>query len=246
METAMEKNVLQEGTLVLVNRQYACGKRNQENLVFVQEQYPSIRLEKQAAKSLSNLLRFLNAEDSIVPVSGFRTHEEQKKLYEQSWMENGADFTQRYVAYPGCSEHETGLAIDLGQKKPYIDFIRPEFPYDGICQAFRRHMADYGWIQRYPQEKQHITGIGFEPWHFRYVGTPHAKIIEEHQFVLEEYINFLKNYPWKGPHFKFSNGEIYFVPWEQAVKQPWTEIKSKRTTVSGNNMDGLVVTVWNR
>ena len=91
--------------------------------------------------------------------------------------ESGLAFTHKYVAYPGCSEHQTGLAIDLGKAAGHIDFIRPAFPYDGTCGAFRRAAAAYGFIERYQKGKESLTGIAREPWHFRYVGLPHAAIM---------------------------------------------------------------------
>ena len=66
---------------------------------------------------------------------------EQTQIFEDSLKENGAEFTQKVVAKPGCSEHQTGLAIDLGQNIPPIDFIRPDFPYYGICNKFRTEPA---------------------------------------------------------------------------------------------------------
>ena len=82
------------------------------------------------------------------------------------------------MALPGCSEHQTGLAIDLGKAAGYIDFIRPAFPYDGVCGRFRRLAARYGFIERYQRGKEEVTGISAEPWHFRYVGAPHAQLME--------------------------------------------------------------------
>ncbi len=103
----------------------------------------------------------------------------------------GDAFTRQYVALPGCSEHQTGLAIDLGEDVPDLDFIRPSFPDSGACGAFRRAAARYGFLQRYCREKEALTGIAEEPWHFRYVGAPHAQLMEEHGLCLEEYVPFL-------------------------------------------------------
>ena len=93
--------------------------------------------------------------------------------------ESGRKFTETYVAVPGHSEHETGLAIDLGLKQDVIDFIRPEFPYEGICQRFRQLAPKYGFIERYPKGKEEVTGIGQEPWHFRYVITNPSTLLPE-------------------------------------------------------------------
>ena len=77
---------------------------------------------------------------------------EQQDIFKQSLKDNGRTFTQQFVALPGKSEHQTGLAIDLGLKKESIDFIRPDFPYIGICQQFREKSVPYGFIERYPRE----------------------------------------------------------------------------------------------
>ena len=102
--------------------------------------------------------------------------------------ERGIDFARKYVALPACSEHETGLAIDLALNAPDIDFICPEFPRTGICRKFRELAPYYGFIERYQKAKEPITGISEEPWHFRYVGTPHSVVIAEKGLSLEEYV----------------------------------------------------------
>lgn len=91
-------------------------------------------------------------------------------------------------ALPACSEHETGLAIDLAANAQDIDFICPEFPRSGICQKFREAAPYYGFVERYAKEKEPVTGISGEPWHFRYVGTPHSEIMARKGMCLEEYV----------------------------------------------------------
>ena len=114
------------------------------------------------------------AGQEIRPVSGWRSREEQQSIWDMALAEEGAAFTRKYVALPGCSEHQSGLAIDLGRACEPVDPICPDFPYDGVFGAFRRAAADYGFIERYQSGKEHLTGIAAEPWHFRYVGVPHA------------------------------------------------------------------------
>ena len=129
-------------------------------------------LEQCAATALNQLMAELDGWRYITAVSGWRSQEEQREIYLQSLLENGEEFTNQFVARPGHSEHQTGLAIDLGLKQPDIDFLRPYFPYKGICQTFRELSTDYGFIERYPAGQEAITGIAHEPWHFRYVGVP--------------------------------------------------------------------------
>lgn len=144
-------------------------------------------MEREAAEALMALLKEIEAGDGIVAVSGYRSEEEQKEVYAQSLRENGAEFTKKYVARPGHSEHQTGLAIDLGERREYVDYIAPEFPYTGLCGRFRENAARYGFIERYPKGKEHITGIAHEPWHFRYVGREHAEAMQREGLTLEEY-----------------------------------------------------------
>ena len=164
-----------QGDLLLVNPSFPHHPLPHPDLVTVAD--TDILLERRAAQALDSLMAAIGGWKEIVPVSGWRALEEQQAIWEDSLAENGLPFTQTYVAYPGHSEHQTGLAIDLGRRSASIDFIRPDFPYTGLCQTFRREMARYGLIQRYPAGKEEITGIGHEPWHFRYVGVPHARLM---------------------------------------------------------------------
>lgn len=150
--------------------------------------FPDILLECYAAYALRALIDRLHAFDQIVPVSGFRSQKEQQNIWDASLKEHGESYTRKYVAIPGCSEHQTGLAIDLALKKDMIDFICPDFPDKGICGQFKKLAPEYGFILRYPKGKEDITHISWEPWHFRYVGTPYAAIITKRQLVLEEYL----------------------------------------------------------
>ena len=91
-----------------------------------------------------------------------------------------------------------------------------------------------------------MTGIAHEPWHFRYVGHPHARIMAEYGLCLEEYIGLLRQYRHNGEHLWFSEKprrfEIYFVPEE--LFGPDTAPACGCYQVSGNNVDGFIVTVW--
>ena len=160
--------------------------------------------------------------------------------------DNGEAFTNQFVALPGHSEHQTGLAIDLGRNQKKIDFIRPNFPYEGICGDFRKAAPDFGFVERYPKEKETITGIAHEPWHFRYVGYPHSRIMGEHSLTLEEYVNFIKSYR-EDNRLLYSQEqntaiEMYYIP---ALKRETTIIIPEQSAyqISGNNVDGFIVTI---
>jgi D-alanyl-D-alanine dipeptidase/carboxypeptidase len=207
-----------------------------------------ILLENQTANMLSKVTTLLNCDHDISPVSGYRTLHEQQKIYTDSLQKHGNDFTHKYVALPGCSEHQTGLAIDLAENSGSIDFIRPDFPYTGVCALFREISVQYGFIERYPAGRDQITHIAHEPWHFRYVGYPHSEMIARDNLTLEEYTDYLKQFTYQGNHLRHKshsrNFEIFYVP-IQADKEAIVEIPDETPyQVSGNNADGVVVTLW--
>ena len=178
----------------------------------------------------------------IVPVSGWRSRTEQEQIWADSLRDHGEAFTRSYVALPDCSEHQSGLAIDLAKAAEEIDFIRPEFPYDGVCGAFRRSAAKYGFIERYREEKRALTGIAAEPWHFRYVGAPHAQLMETNGLCLEEYRDFLR----QGPRsVALENGrmaQVFYVPAAGAVTE--VEVPEGCCQISGDNVEGFILTWW--
>lgn len=89
--------------------------------------------------------------------------------------------TAKYVAKPGCSEHHTGLAFD-------VTVPGQSFPLTEQCKWLAAHCWEYGFVVRYTEDKEAITGINAEQWHIRYVGQPHAQIMHEKNWCLEEYI----------------------------------------------------------
>lgn len=242
----LSKEEIYSGDLILVNQQYPYHENNDVPFVPVQENNPDILLKRNAVMLLSDLMENIRGWQSITSVSGWRSMQEQQDIWDQSLEENGLEFTQTYVAVPGHSEHQTGLAIDLGLMKPDIDFIRPDFPYSGICQQFRNKAPEYGFIERYPEGKESVTGIGHEPWHFRYVGVPHALIMREQGMVLEEYIEFLKQYPYgEKPYLHRSRGcdfKVSYLKAEDKDKIKLIPDSEHSCLVSGNNMDGFIIT----
>ncbi len=238
-----------KGNLILVNPSHPIRSDMLENyIVPVSPDSLNILLEQQAAKMLSKVISFLGCRNEIVPVSGYRNMREQQQIYSNSLGGHGEAFTQKYVAIPGCSEHQTGLAIDLAGNKSEIDFIRPDFPYTGICGRFRELSVKYGFIERYPSGREHITCIAHEPWHFRYVGYPHSEIMRERSLTLEEYTDFLKQFAYEGSRLYFRRNnrefEIFFIP-VYDNRQVTIEIpEGIPYQVSGNNEDGVVITLW--
>ena len=132
-------------------------------------------------------------------LSSFREHDKQVELYtarvwrfmneEGCTEEEAQQKAAGWVAIPGTSEHELGLAADI------VDAGYAELEDDQADtpsqQWLMAHCMEYGFILRYPEDKTDITGIGNEPWHYRYVGKEAAAEMYEHGFCLEEYIDWL-------------------------------------------------------
>ena len=230
------------GPLVLVNRQHPLKTAVGNTLTAVDSRHPEILLDRQAARLLAACIQKVGGGAEIVPVSGWRSQTEQQHIWDDTLAESGADFTRKYVAYHGCSEHQTGLAIDLGKAAGHIDFIRPAFPYDGICGAFRRAAAAYGFIERYQRSKESLTGIAREPWHFRYVGAPHAQLMQQNGLCLEEYTDFLREGPRSCPLPDGRLAQVFYVPC--AGEETEIQLPDGCCQISGDNVGGFVVTAW--
>lgn len=235
---------IHDGLLILVNAEHPI--QHMERPVLAPAVPGSdILLDTRAAAMLSGLISRISAAGEIVPVSGWRSEAEQREIWDGSMRESGEEFTRKYVALPGCSEHQTGLAIDLALRADNIDFIRPEFPYDGVCGRFRALAADYGFVERYQSGKEGVTGIAAEPWHFRYVGRPHARIMCEMGLCLEEYVEYLRAYPYPERLLEV-RGEVYEAEVGFAGARDTLGLPDAPYQVSGNNVDGYIYTLWRK
>lgn len=119
--------------------------------------------------------------------SGFRSYDYQSGLYDRYVQRSGKAEADRYSARPGHSEHQTGLAFDLNS----IDMT---FADTDECAWVNEHCAEYGFIIRYPQGSESITGYMYEPWHLRYLGTENAKKVYDSGLTLEEYLGIDSKY----------------------------------------------------
>ncbi|MCB6200885.1 M15 family metallopeptidase [Extibacter muris] len=127
--------------------------------------------------------------------SSYRTSEKQRSLYEAkvaSCMEESSSRKEaekkaaEWVSPPGTSEHELGLAVDIvAESYQLLDKGQEETPEQ---KWLMEHCSEYGFILRYPNDKSDITGIGYEPWHYRYVGKKAAEEIMRQGICLEEYM----------------------------------------------------------
>lgn len=112
-------------------------------------------------------------------VSGYRSFQRQKELFTGS----------RFVAAPGASEHQSGLALDVSCPSLHMELCE-KFASTGEGRWLKRNASLYGFILRYPENKEEITGMPYEPWHIRYVTKPLASWLTITNLTLEEYHNF--------------------------------------------------------
>lgn len=127
--------------------------------------------------------------------SSYRTNEKQEQLYQNKVSEylsqgyskvEASDKAAFWVARPGTSEHQLGLAVDIvSTKNQRLDRSQENTVEQ---QWLLQNSWKYGFVLRYPTNKNSITGVGYEPWHYRYVGKEHAKKINELGVCLEEYV----------------------------------------------------------
>ncbi len=252
---AVDNTEVHAGDLILVNNQYAYTESNPSEIVSVYEYKndnyhvsgTETSLREQAITALNSMLKdFYVAKglDDIIVISGYRTNEQQQSLYDADLEETGEE-TSTKVAKPGYSEHETGYALDVSL---YQDGMI--YDYDGTedYEWINQNAAHYGYILRYAEDKTDTTGIQAEPWHYRYVGQPHATYMYENNLCLEEYMTLLKNYG-EDNHLSITNWdgeiyEVYYVPADASSDTTYVLVPSDQDyTISGNNTDGFIVTV---
>lgn len=151
-------------------------------------------MRKVAADALESLFQDAAKENlELAAVSGYRSYDRQKEIYEKNLKTRGTTHTNQYSAKPGYSEHQTGLVMDISCESENFDLQESfgETP-EGIWVAENAHL--YGYIIRYPKDKCDITGYAYEPWHLRYVGIPMATYLYQNNMTLDEYYHYKPNY----------------------------------------------------
>lgn len=192
----------------------------------------------------------------VMVVSGYRSVEDQERIYQDRVETDGAEEAAKYVAVPGYSEHHTGLAMDL---TVYLPDGTSHYLLDyAPAQWFRDHAHEYGFILRYPEDKAEITKISYESWHYRYVGAPHSVIITDKGMCLEEYVEYLRGFEYGKQYLAYTSGtvsEIDTFPADADAVIYRIGASSGETTklcvpegwsytLSGDNVDGFIITAY--
>lgn len=245
------------GDLILVNKENPY-RDTPENLVSVLEHSnKTYTVSDYNVKLNSRICEALNAwlgdfyrkygETDLLVASGYRSVETQESIYEDDISKRGQDITDKWIAVPGTSEHHTGLAVDMSIYDTE-NKTSDEFDGEGIYKNLLETCDEYGFIIRYPKDKTAVTGIDYEPWHFRYVGKGHSSYIMENGLCLEEYIELLKNYTADKPLvFKYYGTEyrvfrigLEELPYETFVPDGY------QYNISKDNCGGVIVTYFKK
>lgn len=159
------------------------------------------KMRAEAAESLENMIYEMKKcnvyDENLTVTSGYRSFEYQKYLFDR-YIRNRTDAGMSYedaynevcktTAKAGHSEHQSGLCVDFHNKK----YANKSFADTPQYKWIEKNAHRFGFIVRYPQGKENITGISFEPWHLRYVGVESATAMYEKSLCLEEYVAALK------------------------------------------------------
>lgn len=147
------------------------------------------QFDSRAVVSLQNFIGAARAEGlSACLSSAYRPYTEQQYLFNTKTAQLGGDTeaAAKIVLPPGASEHQLGLGADITDR--YYETKATDLENTALHQWMVQHCAEYGFILRYPADKTEITGVMYEPWHFRYVGEEAAAYIMEHGICLEEFV----------------------------------------------------------
>lgn len=188
----LEYNILGDTVdyLMLVNRNNLLDKTYiPTDLVDCNSKYKEKIMVKKIVYKKFNELRYeaLKLGYNIDIMSGYRDYEYQNKIYNRLILEKGFNYAFRYIAPPGGSEHQTGLAIDICVYRDNNCYIEHEIDDFSEIKWLHNNAHKYGFILRYPSEKENITGYNYEAWHFRYVGMM-ADYLHSNKLTLEEYL----------------------------------------------------------
>jgi D-alanyl-D-alanine carboxypeptidase len=196
-EPATEMDLEPSSITVLVNKEYALPKTYKPKELVIPDVFFNMTyydertlMRPEAAKALEKLFTAAKYDGHIFgAVSGYRSYDRQFQIFTTNIATKGKEYTLKYSAVPGTSEHQTGLTMDVSCKsiKYNLSSALADIP-EGIWLGENAHR--FGFIIRYPKGKEDITGYAYEPWHLRYVGRGLATYLYENELTLEEYYNY--------------------------------------------------------
>ncbi|MGL5978645.1 MAG: M15 family metallopeptidase [Erysipelotrichaceae bacterium] len=193
-QTVLEIKVSEEGPPIVVTPNIEQPSTSQgvqptfiNGILLVNKRYaiPASYISPQKDEAYAALQQMLAAASqsghSMPILSGHRSYSYQQSLFQRYVNSHGLAAAETFSARAGHSEHQTGLAYD-------ITVLSSDFANTATYGWLQENAASFGFVERYPSGKTHITGYIFEPWHYRYVGVSHALAIKASGLTLEEYL----------------------------------------------------------
>lgn len=184
------------GKFVLLNKHYyADGNYRGQNLIDVDKQYnlynTSFKLSEECYEAFLKMYNDAKEQGYAFKInSAYRSYETQIKIY-QGWVnKDGVALADTYSARAGFSEHQTGYAFDVRD----YPFTNDDYSKTKSFTWVSENAYKYGFIIRFPKDKEYITGYQYEPWHYRYCGTECATYIHDNDITFEEYYEYFIKY----------------------------------------------------
>ena len=181
--------------MILINSENKISEGFLDTVELVEVENPEgarFLVEKKTYAAFLRLQADVLAEDGldIALLNSYRTIEMQQAAFDNYLHKFGRDYAEKYAAYPGCSEHHTGFAIDVSflRDGKLTHGAQELLEQDDLFRVVQKKLPRYGFLLRYPRGKEEITKINYEPWHYRYIDDPViAKEIAERGICFEEY-----------------------------------------------------------
>ncbi|MFV0396239.1 MAG: D-alanyl-D-alanine carboxypeptidase family protein [Coprobacillaceae bacterium] len=143
------------------------------------------QMRKEAAEAYEDLKESCSDDGfELTAHSAYRSTEYQRQIYDNMVKTYGEDYTNKYSSRPGQSEHTTGLCVDISIDGIAYENIESSSHYD----SFKERLEEYGFIVRYPEDKEDLTGYHYESWHIRYLGKDLAKKVNASGLTYDEYV----------------------------------------------------------
>lgn len=156
------------------------------NIPFAPQIKPQ-QIRQEAAANIEHMFYMASQQGIyLAGVSGYRSYERQEEIYQESLRKKGAAHTKQYIAPPGGSEHQTGLAMDVSCRAECYE-LEETFSKSKEGIWLEKNASLFGFIIRYPKGKEEITGYAYEPWHIRYVTKELACYLKKTALTLEEW-----------------------------------------------------------
>ena len=187
--------------LVLINKQHAIPEDYTFTFGTINTVKGTMKCDERIIPDLLKMLQAAKDDGINLQIcSPYRDTERQTYLFDKKikvYMKQGMSYMDAYaltaqaVTVPGASEHQIGLALDIVCDN--YAYLNEGFGDTDAGKWLAKHGCEYGFILRYPKGKEYITGIEYEPWHYRYVGTEAAMIITKENLTLEEFVDLLED-----------------------------------------------------